>query len=146
MRRITRATRRIWGSWRRCSLSSLRTTDLTGANRSGPTDPYVYLTLYFFKQGSFRSFFILFFFLAIFTTFLYFLFSSAGHDAITSASRVKRKALVGARSSPFLVQAVSTAGSPIPLAGRASCAAAVALRHVAGCRHCKSHNRKRASS
>jgi len=54
-------------------------------------------------------------------------FSSAGHDAITFASRVKREALVGARSSPFLAQAVSTAGSPIALAGRASCAAAVAL-------------------
>ena len=42
-------------------------------------------------------------------------FSSVGHDAITSASRVKREALVGARSSPFLAQAVSTAGSPIAL-------------------------------
>ena len=50
-------------------------------------------------------------------------------DAITFASRVKREALVGARSSPFLAQAVSTAGSPIALAGRASCAAAVAFGH-----------------
>ena len=33
-------------------------------------------------------------------------FSSAGHDAITSASRVKREALVGARSSPFPDQGI----------------------------------------
>ena len=51
----------------------------------------------------------------------------ASADAITFASRVKREALVGVRSSPFLAQVVSTAGSPIALAGRASCAAAVAL-------------------